>query len=170
MMKPTAIHITATPQELLWSWAIYTHANMRDGVPTVQFVGCCPLRELFTLNDAHSNSQWANTFKGDENIQVSVIAITMDEREARTQQRELAMTYKAHCNMRGYHLGKKYQQVMCNETGERFRNATEAACSHGIALSNLYNHLNGKTGHRTVKGRTYRYVAPFTPTNIATGT
>lgn len=50
------------------------------------------------------------------------------------------------------------RHVLCNETGERWKTLKEAAQAHNLAESALSNHLNGKPGHKTVKGRTYRRV------------
>lgn len=48
--------------------------------------------------------------------------------------------------------------IECLETGERFTSVTSAAAKHGLTLSALSYHLRGLNGHKTVKGKTYRYM------------
>lgn len=47
------------------------------------------------------------------------------------------------------------KRIKCNETGEIFETANAAARAHDLSYSALHNHINGKVGHRTVKGKTY---------------
>lgn len=51
---------------------------------------------------------------------------------------------------------KNGSPIMCVETGQVFTSAQ--ACSNALNLtySQLLNHLNGRTGFKTVKGRTYK--------------
>lgn len=160
-MIPCNIHVIATPDFIRWAYVVYIHQCTTT--EQVHYVGVCELSKLFTLEDAQANSQWANKFKGNENVEIKVVGLTTDQNEAITEQRRLIQQHQPYCNMRGYHVGKKYQQVRCNETGERFRNASDASKAHGLSLSALYQHLQRKPGHKTVKGRTYDYIPPFAP-------
>lgn len=45
--------------------------------------------------------------------------------------------------------------IRCNETGEIFESVAAAAKAHDLTYQALHNHLKGKVGHRTVKGKTY---------------
>lgn len=57
----------------------------------------------------------------------------------------------------GWQKGKRTdaRPIKCNETGETFKSANAAATAHNVNYIQLLNHLNGKIGFKTVKGRTY---------------
>jgi len=48
--------------------------------------------------------------------------------------------------------------IKCDQTGEYFITIDELSKARGIYPSTISNHLNGKPGHKTVKGRTYSRV------------
>lgn len=124
----------------------------------VRYVGCSPLPELLTLEDAQCNSDWAKFFaRPGATITLTVASLFTSEIEARREQQKLVDLWKPECNLRGFYLARKYQQVFCNETGETFRNAAEAAKAHGIDNAALGRHLKKEKGHKSIKGRTYTY-------------
>lgn len=51
--------------------------------------------------------------------------------------------------------------IICEQTGELFKNASEAARLLELSNSQLSNHLARKPSHRAVKGYTFRYASYF---------
>ena len=153
MLIPCNIHVASTANDIRQLWAIYTHSDI-NGV--VHYVGVTPLSKLFTLEDATCNSLWTDYFGTPiTTLEIKVIALTPNETEAyREQMRQVAL-HNPICNKKGFYVDVKRQQVKCIETGEVFSSAAEAARMHGLSNSALVNHLNRKSGHRSVKGRTY---------------
>ena len=47
--------------------------------------------------------------------------------------------------------------IICNETGQKFRNQAEAVQMMGINQSRLCQHLRGVPGYKTVKGLTFSF-------------
>lgn len=51
----------------------------------------------------------------------------------------------------------RHSNVICNDTGIIYRNASEACKALGIQSPRMSNHLSNKPGHKTIKGLTFRY-------------
>jgi hypothetical protein len=146
--------VITTANDLRQLYAIYTHAD-NDGI--VQYVGVCPLSELFTLKDALCNSIWPKKFGSPmQTLEMNVVALTADEREAYNEQRKLIATHNPECNKRGFYVEPKKQAVVCIETGEKFATISEACRAHNLSYPALHGHLSRKPGFKTVKGKTYR--------------
>lgn len=153
MLIPCDIRLIATITDIQQMYAIYMH---RDADETVQYIGITPLADLFSLTDARCNSMWVDTFAQPlTTVEIDVIALTNSEREAFAEQRRQIAIHQPPMNIKGYYVAPNRQNIICNETGEIFRTTRECALAHGLSQSALTNHLNGKIGHRTVKGRTY---------------
>lgn len=62
-------------------------------------------------------------------------------------------------NVPKYNIGVRRQEkvIVCNETGEEFRNASELIKAKGLNPNSVYPHLRGDAGHKTVHGLTYCY-------------
>lgn len=158
MLIPCRINTITRVRELRAMYAVYQHKDVNG---TIQYIGYTPLADLFSLDDALSNTEWQNFYsKNDEFLEIEVLSLTTDEQEAIRESGRLIMEYRPPCNVKGMHINTKYQDVVCIETGERFRNARACAHAHNLTYSHLYNHLRGKPGHKTVKGRTYNYAIP----------
>lgn len=58
-----------------------------------------------------------------------------------------------------FNVGVRRQEkiIVCNETGEEFRNAAELIKTKGLNPNSVYPHLRGDAGHKTVHGLTYSY-------------
>lgn len=154
MLIPCNINVVTATNDVRWLYAIYMHMDVDD---KVQYVGVTPLSELFKLTDAQCNSKWAEVFSRDNNgLRIFVHSLTSDEREAHKTKSELVTKYQPYCNLKGFWISPERQRVVCNETGESFETIKAAADAHNLTYSQLYNHVNGKPGHKTVKGRTYR--------------
>lgn len=151
--------IDATVGEITNSFCVYSHMDGSDG--QIKFVGFCALTEVLTFADARCNSRWPDIFlRPDARIIVQVESLHGTEMEANKAHHEFmsSLPSKPICNLKGYWVAPHRQDVICNETGERWKTVKEAAKAHNLSESALSNHLNGKTGHKTVKGRTYRRV------------
>ena len=153
MLLPCRIHVVTTVNDIRSLYAVYSCLDENE---TVRYVGVSPLSELFTLRDAYSNTEFANTFNRQiTTLEIRVDVLTATEKEAYIEQRRLIGVHNPTCNRHGYHVETNKQGVTCNETGEHWKSAQEAATAHGLTYSALINHLNRKPGFKTVKGRTY---------------
>lgn len=154
MEIPTTINLSVPMIDFPQLFAVY----LASDETAVRYVGVSLVPDLFKLEDAQCNSEWSKFFaRPDAKINLSVASLFTSEIEARQEQRKLIGLWKPECNMRGYFMARKYQQVMCNETGEIFNNAAEAARAHGIDPTALGRHLKQEKGFKSVKGRTYQY-------------
>lgn len=52
---------------------------------------------------------------------------------------------------------KPDKRVVCNDTGEVFKNPAEASRAHNISYDALLKHLKGTPYYKSVKGRVYSY-------------
>ena len=151
--------INATVGDVTNAMCVYTHMDGRDG--QVKYVGVCALTEVLTFADARCNSKWPDIFLAPNvPIIVTVESVHETEQEAIKARHDYISTLpvKPICNVKGFWIAPHRQDVICNETGERWKTIKEAAQAHNLSESALSNHLNGKTGHKSVKGRTYRRV------------
>lgn len=151
--------INATVADITNSVCVYSHMDARDG--QVKYVGMCALTEVLNFTDARCNSLWPDIFlKPDAQIIITVESLHGSEQEAIKARYDFinALPVKPICNAKGYNIAPHRQDVLCNETGERWKSVKETAQAHNLSESALSNHLNGKPGYRTVKGRTYRRI------------
>lgn len=154
MLIPCNIRLISTANDIRSLYAVYEHRDINE---TVQYVGVTPLVELFALTDAQCNSMWPDIFsKPVTTLDINVVAVTPDEREAYQEMHRLISIHNPTCNRKGYWVDPRKQNVICNETGETWDTAVAASRAHGLSYSQLSNHLNRKPGYKTVKGRTYR--------------
>lgn len=49
-------------------------------------------------------------------------------------------------------------EVVCEQTGQRYKSASAAASALGISQSRMSQHLARKAGHRSIYGQTFKYV------------
>lgn len=155
MLIPCQINLIVQTARIDNFYAVYIH---RDAADTIQFIGVSPLLDLYRFEDARRNSLWSSIFElPNAVIDMQVVGITDNQREAYREQQRLIAAYKPACNRKGYYVSNNVA-VRCIDTGEIFESAAACARAHNIANSALINHLNEKVGHRSVKGRTYERV------------
>lgn len=147
--------ITLNVQRVHEVIAVYMHMDPDDGI--IKFVGHSPLDEILNLKDARCNSLWPSIFQlPGKSVTIAISSVHFDREEAYKAQRQLVAELKPICNVKGFWISPHRQSVACNETGEVWPTVAAAAAAHNLSPSALSNHLNGKKGHVTVKGRTYR--------------
>ncbi|QWY83186.1 hypothetical protein [Rhizobium phage RHph_X2_24] len=153
---PCNVHVIAPLKQIRSFYAVYMHEDAIEN--RVLYIGVTRLDELFTFNDALCNSMWSDTVDRPEivNLSVRVVALTEDEREAIMEQRRLIAEHRPFCNVKGYWVAPSRQKILCIETGEIFNSISDVEKAHGISRSAMSNHLNGKTGFKSVRGRTYK--------------
>lgn len=61
-------------------------------------------------------------------------------------------------NMLSTYNCRAHRKIFCNENQTEYKSAHHACQVLGLHQGNLSNHLQGKTGFRTIKGYTFRYV------------
>lgn len=115
----------------------------------VAHVGQCRLSQLFALPDARQAG-----IDPSEDVLLTMTDMFENRGEA----------VKAHSvRMKEYNFTPTpttHSKIECIETGEKFGTIAQVAEAHGIAASNLSNHLRNNLGYNTVKGKTYRRVTP----------
>jgi len=159
MIIPCRIDVISVANDMRLLYAIYM---CKDAEGVIQYIGVTPLSELLTLDDAFCNNEFTNMFgKPLTALEIVCEHLTPSENEAYQTQRLLISQHNPYCNRHGYYQAKRNQFVRCDQTGETFRNATEAAKHHNLTPSALSNHLKRKPGHKTVKGRTYSYTTKW---------
>lgn len=122
-------------------WVTYMLLNpLTHGV---LYVGACELRNVFKLPDWNGNA--------DQEIMLSIVEIFHTSVEAKNRQYELVKIYDLSKTM----AGTKYRFIRCVETGEIFKTISMCAKAHNLGASNLINHLNGRAGFKSVKGKHY---------------
>lgn len=129
-----------------------------DGSPpknTLIYVGVCKLREVYLCPDARKNSSWAAYITAEFIIETRVIFTSSDISECYNEHGKIIREQRPYCNVYGARVSGQ-TVVTCIQTGKTYATATQAALNEGVSLSALCNHLNGKVGHNTVKGKTFR--------------
>lgn len=122
-------------------WVVY---GIQDAMTlTVLYIGSCELRKLMTLPDWNGNPE--------QSITLSVLGTFPTSYEARNFQYECVKVNDLTKTMRE----NRYRFVRCVETGEIFKTMAECAKAHELSQSNLANHLLGKAGYKSVKGKHY---------------
>lgn len=132
-------------------WVFYL---LRDQQNEIHFAGVCAAAQLLALPDVRGNALFESMFKN--RLAVIDVIEFCDTRMLAINARARYLGNHAWPLMNRY-SGKNGRgaPIFCNETNETFKNMDEVVAAHGIHASNLSKHLNGKTGHRTVGGRTY---------------
>lgn len=137
------MQFTATPDQYRDLNVFYT---LTDSAGVVQFTGTDKLENVLQLKAARKKRGFENVFVAGQVVTTTVLQYgTQDECRAAELQWLRKNPWPA---LTGY--------CVCIDTGEQFSSVTEAAHAHGISGSALYNHLNGRSGYSSVKGRTYR--------------
>lgn len=139
------ISLSMKVTDIVTSWAVY---SVRDAATAkIIHIGYERLTSLFTISDTRSNPD----VKPDDTIIMIVTDICSNRGEAMRQHsirlRAEGMTQRPIHRVCG---------VECITTGEIFSSASEVVRQHGVNQSALSNHLNNKSGFRSVKGKIYR--------------
>ncbi len=133
------------------SWALYEIWDAASG--KLLYIGCNRLSDITAAPDARTSPDWPGN-SHPISIAIKYIGTRVDVLNARGDAiRQLPATPP--CNVRSRRFTSRV--VICNETGETFRTQAEAARATGCSQSNIAQHLRGKPGFRSVKGRTFRY-------------
>ena len=139
--------ICTTPDKLLTSWAVYILYDGDTSAPL--YVGFCPLDEVFRIPDARRRT----ALPGDVIITLQITDVCTTRGAALHKSSRRSMDLGTPPLNRVTTSG-----VQCIETGDIWDNAAQVVEAHMLSASALSNHLAGKPGHKTVKGRTYRRV------------
>lgn len=137
------------PEELNRLFCVYRLIHPTNA--TVLYVGHCRWIDVLRMPDI----RWHR--EGGEILHI--IELYPDHHSARVaaQAQIKAAGWPAHNKTAMTGVQK---MVQCVETSEIWPSITIASRAHGISPSALSNHLNGRPGHRSVKGRHYQRVNP----------
>lgn len=155
-MIPCSIQAIYSRKQHTKLFAVYSH---KDADGKVQFIGICRLHRVFYHPDALTNTEWVRIF-GDPSAIIDLEVNNLFEtlQEATAYRRELFRAYLPPCNFLGVYQGNS-GDIVCVTTGERFSTLKECCAAHNLTMSQLNNHVLGKPGHKTVKGKIYKRVA-----------
>ena len=150
------INITIAPDQMRYAWVVYL---LRDAGGNLQFIGCSRLSQVFNIPDARANSYFLQIFPNGSVMNLEVLHMEPSREKARNAQWFYFRQYgKPFIQQAGRaYRGTKKQPILCDQTGEKFESISDASKAHGVAQSQLSNHLMGKSGFITVHGKTYRY-------------
>ena len=146
MHKVHRIAAIDQPSEMSKKWCVYSLADMTTN--EVAYIGHIRLSQLFTFSDARAEKVDLDKFY---NIIVLDMCdnsgMALRQRMIRAREYQIPVAPKP-----------RSCRVLCVTTGETFNSIGEVAMQHGVAASNLSNHLNNKLGFNTVKGKVYKKV------------
>ena len=148
------IVITMPTQDFEKDHCVYFHTLVTSNGPRVMYVGICKLREVMAFPDARANSEWKKYFTPETRVFMHIVFTSPDINECYNHRYKLIKEHQPYCNMYG-HSGIVSSRIACVETGQEFNTAAEACRTLGLNSSALSNHLNGKPGFKTVKGKTF---------------
>ena len=135
-------------------WTVYKLTDINN---TVLYIGVAKLSEIYKINEARKNSEFIRLVNHNSLIGIEITHIG-DEKFCRNEAFRQVWDIKPVCNVKGKASHGYRTAIECVETGETFPTISAAANSHGVAQSNISSHLAGKTGYRSVAGKTYKRV------------
>lgn len=142
--------ISTMPEFANRAWVVYE--VRREGKPQVQFVGISEFLNVAKVYQLISNPH----FDKRQTWIISSVSYHNSKLAAYMAQGQHIQQLGSMPPLnRMLHMSRA-GLVVCNETGEVFKNGSECAKAHNIAASRLSNHLNGRAGYRHIAGRTYR--------------
>lgn len=122
---------------------------------TLIYIGCCYLRQLFSMPDAKIIARFNKLIDIDDTISIAVKYIG-DRIQCYNRRGLMLRQIMPECNK--YMMIRAKMVIMCNEDGKKFRTQAEACHAYNIRQSNLSSHLSGRGGFRTLNGRTFSRV------------
>ena len=120
------------------------------------FTGVDTLKKIVTLDKINSLPE----FDSAPDYEIIVLGAFDQEGHARNA---IHYHYGSICPQLNISVGQagKYihsRLIYCNETGQCFFTQQEAALYFNISQSNLSKHLKGYPGHKSIKGRTFKWL------------
>lgn len=138
-------------------WCVYEHIIFNDETQQDEtiYIGHCVLRDLFIFSDARNNSKWQEIVSPKTVLTIKLLNIG-DRADCANERSRLAMYHRPICNVQGMDTIGLSMRVTCNETGDSWANQQECALALGINQGQLSNHLSGRRGYKTIRGKTFR--------------
>lgn len=150
-LKPVdAAFVNVTMDSLVRDWCVYE--VWKDGV--LIYLGVSRFCTMPTMFDAKHNR--AFLMMVDQSTPISIVVKYLGERLGCYNQRGVMLRTLANppeCNR--YVSARAGTVIKCNEDGKTYRSQQEAAQAYGMNQGNLSNHLAGKPGFATIKGKTF---------------
>jgi hypothetical protein len=143
--------IKFTPNQTIDAWCLYTLANEQGEAILVWY---CKFANVLAIQDALSNPN----FNRNAPVTLRIGDLYNSRIEASNAvgkwMRERQFTPSLNRTIRASH----YAPVKCMQTGQVFRNASEASRITGVNQSQLSQHLRGNPSNKTVRGLTFGYI------------
>ena len=135
------------------AWCVYT---VSDSNRNVLYAGTSRLTDAYNLSELRALRQWRDATPASATLDINVMSVHDDAKEAETFLVTLVAIHNPPFN--AYPPAPSATRVECVTTGEIFDNPSQAARMYGASNSQMYMHINGKPGYRTVKGKIFRRI------------
>jgi len=135
-----------TLDDLRSTWAVVSVVDSKNG--DMLWIGLSPLVDAFALKKFRRLCRTRTWFDTETPVMVSIKHVGRAEQceEKLAEYINGMPTVPPFC-----------QYVRCVGESRVFNSPKEAAQAHNVNLSSLYNHLAGKPGYETIKGKTFMY-------------
>lgn len=138
------------PNQAASGWCVYTLTNEAGDII---FIWPNKISNALSLRDAMSNPHFDKT----RPVKFSIIGFYDTQRDAQNAMGAW-MRYNTMPPLNRTVRFSHYCMVQCDQTGQVYRNQTEAARMLGINQAQLSQHLRRASGYKTVKGLTFSLV------------
>lgn len=134
-------------------FCVYRHDLLGEQPRTI-FYGVCKLREAFGFPDARMNTEWRKIVTPETPLGTAIVFTAKHLIECQNYRYRMIVLHKPHCNLNGT-ITQRGGRVVCDQTGQVFETLAEAARTYELNPGALSNHVNGKPGFKSVKGKTF---------------
>jgi hypothetical protein len=134
---------------------LYYVYTLQTDTGAVVYVGCGRLKQILTFKDVCGSPDY------DPSAAYILTAISSHVRYVDAYNavcRYILELGKTPLLNFGRALNRERRMVLCEQTGQTFASAAEAAKLLGLPAGNLSRHLAKQSGYKTVRGLTFKYV------------
>lgn len=138
-------------------YAVYRH--LIDG--QTLYVGCCLFVDVLRAPDAHRNDRWREIAPRYPSLTVEVLSTHQNEADAIASQAFNVILHNAYCNLNGKTVStadSRSSAIKCENDGNVYPSIAAAGKAYGIAATTISNHLNQRSGYKTVRGMTFKRI------------
>lgn len=138
-------------QSIQFGWCVYTLTLANN--PRPEFIWYCKFASVIAAVDALKNPDFSST----ATYRLDIFGHYPDKMTAYNA----TSKYLKENGMPPLNLTQWFnrrQPIQCDQTGQRFKNAAEAATLLGLNRSQLSQHLRRNAGYKTIKGMTFTNV------------
>lgn len=142
-------------------WCVYRHQypSVDGQPPVILYINACRLTDVFEMNEARNNSDWATVYANGGAIMLEILSVHATAGEAQSTAHRLikSMNPFPRCNLHGYNMHRSARPILCSN-GVTYKTQSEAASALRINQGNLSKHLREPDVLKSVGGYTFKYV------------